>query len=54
MKESDRFETTQVMKAFLAATELQTKWEFPYFLRSITDILDGQVGERVIPSWPIS
>jgi serine/threonine-protein kinase ATR len=25
MKESDRFETTQVMKAFLAATELQTK-----------------------------
>jgi NifB/MoaA-like Fe-S oxidoreductase len=25
MKESDRFETTQVMKAFLAATELQNK-----------------------------
>jgi hypothetical protein len=31
MKESDRFETTHVMKAFMAATELQAKCDFFLF-----------------------
>lgn len=38
MKESGRFETAHVMKAFMAATESQTKWVLVFLPQIIADL----------------